>query len=212
METSFKNKYLKYKRKYLNLKNSNQKGGKEVEFLPRYPVPRECIDNKFCGNNSDKVRQDFDALVDYILKGTSSGNDFRVGIPDERTKYKGQFDVDYYEPDKVTFKEGLEKYKTDIFNILEIYNRMSLGGSDFYRSFNYLQERIRQLPKQKGDVKTEEEIKEEKRILQEEKDFQQEKRRFAQYMRKDDWGGGPGDPCKINHQKRKDLKKFKEII
>ena len=62
MEAGFKNKYLKYKRKYLDLKNSNLVGGGAGD---------PCTKNHFCGDTG-KLKE--------IFGQTSKGN-FKFKTP-----------------------------------------------------------------------------------------------------------------------------------
>ena len=93
METSFKNKYLKYKKKYLDLKNSNHEGGGDP-----------CKVNHFCGENGSKVRDTFQFALKELFGQTSKGN----------------FKFKTANGDEVELKQGFDKYQDEVGIILQL--------------------------------------------------------------------------------------------
>ena len=95
MEAGFKNKYLKYKRKYLDLKNSNLVGGGAGD---------PCTKNHFCGDTGKKVRETFQEALKEIFGQTSKGN-FKFKTPNGG---------------EIELKQGLDKYEDEVMVILQL--------------------------------------------------------------------------------------------
>ena len=113
MEVGFKNKYLKYKRKYLDLKNSNHEGG----------GPDPCKKNHFCGDNGKQVSGKFQEVLNEIYGQTTQG-DFTFKTPNGG---------------EATFKKGLFNYKDDIetiFQILEAFQGVGLEFAEALKKAN----------------------------------------------------------------------------